>query len=121
MHYKQCRKQLSTEQLIGKFHKTVQEGPVYICTSCYQLLYRHSVSVFTHATLENQNLCDKVPNLPSVQQKTWICQTCKSYLKKDKIPPMSIMNKMTFPEQGPLKNINPLEQNLLAVRQDKNL
>ena len=33
----------STQTLISKFHKTVSQGPLYICTCCDQLWYKHSV------------------------------------------------------------------------------
>ena len=34
---------LSTEELIQSFHSLVSNGPVYICSCCDQLLFKHSV------------------------------------------------------------------------------
>ena len=47
-------------------------------------------------------------------REPWICITCFSYMKKNKVPPSSYWNKMTLPNQGPLKDLNVLEQLLLA-------
>ena len=89
---------------------------MYICTSCKQLYYRHCVSLFKQDTVKDQSLKKLIPTVHSVSDLVWICGTCKSYITKNRIPPMSVMNKMSFPEQGPLEDLNPLEQTLLAVR-----
>jgi len=57
----------------------------------------------------------QIPQLTSAGNKIWICKTCKSYLDKNKIPPMTVLNEVCFHEQGILKELNPLEQNLIAV------
>ena len=103
-------------ELAIKFHQTVQQGPCYICTCCNQLVYRHSVVTFEVILDKKLTFAHRIPQLTSADNKIWICKTCKSYLDKNKIPPMSVLNKMCFPEQGILKELNPLEQNLLAVR-----
>ena len=44
----------------------------------------------------------------------YICKTCMSFIKKGKNPPCADYNKMKFPNQGPLKEMNMLELSLLA-------
>ncbi|CAG2216944.1 unnamed protein product [Mytilus edulis] len=117
-----CRKQkrLSVSSnitnVIEKFHSTVNNGPIYVCTSCQQLWYKHSVrkfkSVFPSADVDVIQNC---PQTASVDDTVWICSTCQSHLKKGKIPPSSTMNKMTFPEQGILKKMNHLELSYVSV------
>lgn len=107
---------MCTQLLIEKFQRTVEQGPVYTCTSCKQLFYKHSVSIFTNKCLKNPELQLQIPVIVTVDDKQWICATCKNHLSKGKIPPMSTMNKMVFTRQGLLKNLNPLEQTLLSVR-----
>ncbi|CAG2257671.1 unnamed protein product [Mytilus edulis] len=117
-----CRKQkrLSVSSnitnVIEKFHSTVNNGPIYVCTSCQQLWYKHSVrkfkSVFPSADVDVIQNC---PQTASVDDTVWICSTCQSHLKKGKIPPSSTMNKTTFPEQGILKKMNHLELSYVSV------
>ena len=38
-----CSFDKTIESLISKFHVTISEGPVYICTCCNQLWYKHIV------------------------------------------------------------------------------
>ena len=39
--------------LVHKFHITVSKGPLYICTCCDQLWYRHSVNSAENLRLSN--------------------------------------------------------------------
>ena len=99
--------------LIKNFHKTVSDGPIYICTSCNQLFYQHSV-----VSLSGRKgiIHERLPLRQSVAGKVWICRTCKAHISKGKVPPTSVLNGMQFPDQGILKELNPLELTLLAVR-----
>lgn len=107
--------------LIEKFHKTVRGGPTYVCASCNQLWYKHSIlskySTSQHISMmktliKRYNITNTMVNCDNTS--TFMCRTCSSHLKKNKLPPCSTLNKMIFPEQGPLKDLNILEQILLA-------
>jgi hypothetical protein len=108
----------SVDGWINRFHKKVSEGPVYICTSCNQLWYRHSVECLpTSSNHTVQEILNRCPKISSVENKIWMCRTCKTYVKKGKVPPTSVINGMKFPEQDvSLRTLNPLELTLLAVR-----
>lgn len=48
--------------MISKFHKSVDQGPLYVCTCCDQLWYRHSVVNANKLRKSNyyiKYLCDK--------------------------------------------------------------
>ena len=118
---RQSKKPKDFTALIKMFHEKIKQGPVYICTSCKQLMYRHSVVQSTSisskgpVTLKVQSVIDKcLTNTKDIHGKEWICKTCLNYIKKAKIPPSSVANKMAFPDQGPLKYLNPLELTLLS-------
>ena len=49
-------KQTLTESVIRNFHESVSTGPLYICTCCDQLWYRHSVFSANQLTLKNPNM-----------------------------------------------------------------
>ena len=106
-------------ELISTFHAQVSQGPVYVCSCCDQLWYRHSVTCVTNIkqfetnSMANQCLQGKV----SAENKEWVCATCLSHLKKSKCPPCAVVNGMSFPPvPEELKDIHPLEARLLAPR-----
>ena len=83
--------------LIKKFHAAVSRGPMYICTCCDQLWYKHSVISAQKVRLSNPNTGKYLLSKTSVDNIEWICQTCNKYLKKNKIPPCAAKNGMSFP------------------------
>lgn len=117
-HKRQNTKPSNVLGWINNFHQKIAEGPLYICTSCNQLMYKHSVGcVPTSKEDKVLHILQQCPKVQSVEQKVWMCRTCKSHIAKGKIPPLSVINGMTFPESTPvLKQLNPLELTLLAVR-----
>ena len=118
---RRCNKPQDMKELITAYHKKVEEGPIYVCTCCIQLMYTNAVMMTDKVTIKSQNkeifeeLIDKcLTDTKSVDGKEWICRTCLNYLKKSKMPPSAKANKMDFPDQGPLKELNPLESTLLS-------
>jgi len=85
--------------LIKKFHAAVSRGPMYICTCCDQLWYKHSVISAQKVRLLNLNARKYLLSKTSIDNIEWICQTCDKYLKKNKIPPCAAKNGMSFPEK----------------------
>ena len=102
--------------LVAKFHKDVSEGPLFICTCCSQLWYKHSVCLAERTRLSNPNMIKHLQNIISVDKKEWICRSCNRYLKKNKVPPCAITNGMRFPEKPNFFYLNELECRLLAPR-----
>ena len=85
--------------LVKKFHNSVSTGPLYICTCCDQLWYKHSVSPADRLRLVNPVITKYLHCVRSVDDTEWICQTCNNHLKKGKVPPCAIANGMQFPEK----------------------
>jgi hypothetical protein len=88
----------SVSHLINDFHLAVSNGPVYVCSSCDQLLYRHSVQKAAglrsfHSTLIHKCLLGTV----SPDGIEYVCQTCFKYIKQGKLPPCSLSNGLDFP------------------------
>ncbi len=85
-------------QLIRNFHKSVSTGPLYVCTCCEQLWYKHSVCSADRIRLVNPDIASKyLQNFKSVNNIEWLCNTCSNHLKKGKVPPCAIVNGMKFP------------------------
>ena len=107
---------LTLEQLINDFHNAVSNGPVYICTCCDQLWYRHSVCLADKIRASNPNVAKLLQNITSVNNAEWLCQTCMKHLKSGKVPPLAVVNGMKFPEKPAFFDLNELECRLIAPR-----
>jgi hypothetical protein len=103
-------------QLIHKFHKSVSTGPLYICSCCDQLWYKHSVSPAERLRLCNPNSTKHLQGIKSVDDIEWLCFTCDKHLKKNKVPPSAISNGLKFPEKPDFFDLNELECRLIAPR-----
>ena len=106
----------SIESLIFKFHNIVSQGPLYICTCCDQLWYKHSV--LPAATLKKTNpaIGKKILHKTSVDNIEWLCRLCHNYLVKNKVPPCAAINGMQFTVKPTFFDLNELECRLLAPR-----
>ena len=94
----------------------MKQGPLYICTSCDQMWYRHSVINADKLRYSNPDIDKYLCNKKSVDNKEWICKTCNNHLIKSKIPPCAVANGMVFPDKPDFFDLNELECRLLAPR-----
>ena len=116
----QYRKNIATNSTITdeirKFHAVVSRGPLYICSCCDQLWYKHSVVSAEKLRLSNPNAGIYLLSKASVDDIEWICQSCNNHLKKNKIPPCATKNGMSFTVKRDFFDLNELECRLLAPR-----
>ena len=87
----------SLKDLISKFHRIVNNGPVYVCSCCDQLWYKHSVHSAAKLRERNPNIVKYLLNKTSVDNMEWVCRSCSTYLSKNKVPPCAIVNGIQFP------------------------
>ena len=109
-------KVLTLEELIANFHKAVSNGPIYICTCCDQLWYKHSVCLADKIRASNPNAVKLLQDITSVNNAEWLCHTCMKHLKSGKVPPLAVVNGMKFPEKPTFFYLNELECRLIAPR-----
>jgi hypothetical protein len=105
--YKDCKE---------KFHAALLDGPVYVCTSCHQTWFKHSV-----VQAENVKALGGVfdrcrTHYKSAHDKEWLCRTCQTAIRCDKIPRLSVANKCSFPPKPDELNLHELEERLLSPR-----
>lgn len=106
-----------TDVLIEKFHNLTSKGPEYVCTSCCQIFFRHSVIIMKTKNFKACLIKDCVKGIKSVSGMEYICYQCNNYLKNSEVPPCSIGNNMSFPDvPDELKNLTQLEQLLISPR-----
>ena len=107
-------------QLLNIFNSSIAEGPVYVCTYCEQIWFRHSVFNVNEITLKTNderttfNTCRT--EYVSKDGKEWICKTCRNSIKQGKIPRLSLQNKMGFPKLPPQLKLFSMEERLIAPR-----
>ena len=112
----ECKKSKALPNLISKFHAIVSKGPVYICSCCDQLWYKHSVSSASKLKETNEHIHKYLLNKTSVDNVEWLCRSCHNYLSKNKVPPCAAVNGMQFPLKPIFFDLNELECRLLAPR-----
>lgn len=107
----------SSETIISNFHKVILHGPEFICISCNQIFFRHSVLEFDLTRPSSTLINSCTTSITSVENKKWICMQCKKYLKDDKVPPCSVGNGLKFPcIPKELQGLTKLEERLISPR-----
>ena len=116
---KKCFLQPNPEKICRLFLDLISRGPEFVCVSCERSLFLSN---------QNNNLVllknVKLPismsyvleNTLSFDGQKYLCQTCKRYLLKEKLPLISVSNDLfveTTPEELCVK---PLEAYLMAQR-----
>lgn len=111
------KKLCSCETIISNFHRVISHGPEYICISCNQVFFKHSVSEFNLNRLSSTLVNSCTTSITSVENKKWICIQCKKYLNDDKVPPCSVGNGFKFPcMPKELQGLTKLEERLISPR-----
>ena len=110
------------------FAEIVKDGPIFPCISCHRLLYNNSV--ITIMKLEEfkmkvnsitENLFEEVigknlEKIPVLGRRYYLCITCKNYIFKGKMAPMSNQNNLdTFDySKYPELRLTELETSMIA-------
>ena len=93
---------------IRKFLEAVSEGPVYVCSSCQQTHFANNVvDVCNLHPQKHQTLLETcLTNFKSVNNKEWICLSCKREIYAGLVPNLSTVG---FPKKPPELELNALE------------
>ena len=111
---------INMDEYLKLFNINISNGPVYVCTICLQTWFRRSVlnieliKVSSQAEEEKLNQCRK--HYVSVENKEWICRTCRDSIRNGTIPKLSVENKMGFPHKPAELNLNGMEERLTCPR-----
>lgn len=105
------------QNVVVEFQKLISKGPEYVCTSCSQVFFRHSVIYLNRNNYKPNLTTYCVKGTKSVGNEEYICNHCHGYMKKNKVPPCSIGNKLQFPDiPFELQELTQLEQLLVSPR-----
>ena len=94
------------------FNDLTLHGPIYICSICQQTNFIDKVAEIAKLrTNKNVNLLNECrTNYKSINNKEYICYTCKKYIYKGKIPKLSIKNGCGFPNKPKELDLFNLEE-----------
>ena len=123
------RENTDSRTRIGNFNEAVLFGPIFICSCCSRKLYENGV---TKITPKFRKACDeKTPKFYSEciekdilvtitfngkEDRTghYICHTCRTSMRRGKMPSMAVQNGLQFKEIDECCNLTELENNLIA-------
>lgn len=101
----------------NSFHDSIKDGPLYICSSCTQTFFKHSVQRVDRTKFKHRDvLLACLTGYKSVDDKEWVCRTCVGALASGKIPACSVANGLKFPEIPDELKLTQLEERLVAPR-----
>ena len=115
----------SAEYRKSKFDESIKDGRIYECVSCHRILFKNGIETLPdnfYEMLENES-----PGLfataigafetTQINEKYFICLTCKNYISKGKIPPMSNQNNLQIFDISdyPEFNLTELENCMIAL------
>ena len=108
-----CHRILDSRERISLFSKICKEGPTSVCVICNRCLYKRSVNWF-----DPDKYLFEFGEISDIgNSDTFICLTCDRYLKKQKIPPQAVWNKVeVFMVPEVLSNLNRFERVLISRR-----
>ena len=110
---------VSFSEAVEKFNEAICSCS-YVCSSCHQVWFKQSVkevsSLKETVSLDMSLLKKCLTGYTSVANCEWICNTCLSNIRQGRIPKLSFINGMTFPQKPPELNLNNLEERLISLR-----
>ena len=106
----------TVEKCIELFHSSTSTGPIYVCSCCHQTWFSESMTKVESLKSNVSFQPGILTGMKSVQDKEWICRTCLSNIKKNKVPKLSVLNGMKWPNKPAQLNLHPLEERLISLR-----
>ena len=121
--YEQVKKRKTGETFadtVSNFEKAISGSCSYVCSCCQQLWFKQSVkpvsSQCNSASVDTKLLKQSLTGYSSVDDIEWICNTCICNIKNGKVPKLSVINGMQFPNKPPELNLSNLEERLISLR-----
>ena len=111
-----CKYGKNLDESIKIFNHLTSYGAIYVCSICQQTNFIDKVTEIAklHKT-KNTNLVNECrTNYKSIDNKEYICYTCKKYIYKGKIPKLSIKNGCGFPKKPHKLDLFNLEERFIS-------
>ena len=111
---KQKKYGLNITDCIEIFHESISAGPIYVCSCCHQTWFKQSVS--EAKSISSDQRARFLTKLQSAENKEWICTTCRVNILCNKVPKLSVLNGMKWPDKPKELELFPLEERLISLR-----
>ena len=102
------------ENSIKIFHTLTTEGPIYVCSICQQINFLHNLSQITKLKKNSKLLEECNTHYKSINNIEYICNTCKKYIYKNKVPKLSIKNGCGFNKKPDILDLFCLEERFIS-------
>ena len=102
------------ENSIKIFHTLTTEGPIYVCSICQQINFLHNLSQITKLKKISKLLEECNTHYKSIDNIEYICNTCKKYIYKNKVPKLSIKNGCGFNKKPDILDLFCLEERFIS-------
>ena len=115
-HVVKYRHGRNLNESIKIFNDLTSHGPIYVCSICQQTNFIDKVTEIAklHKNKNNDLLNECRTNYKSINNKEYICFTCKKYIYKGKIPKLSIKNGCGFPKKPKELDLFNLEERFIS-------
>ena len=117
----------STTERLQDFRSSIENGCIFICVCCNRRCFDTNIVEYSKqfkASIEEdfpgllERCVQSISESDSVQGRQYICHTCKNYLKRGKMPPMSTRNGLDIVDlkdsNGDKLELTELEATLIA-------
>ena len=117
----------TAKQRLHDFRLSVADGCIFVCVVCNRMLFQSNVCELSRKCMEGidnkypnllEDSVDEIDDMDAVRGKQYLCNTCKKYLNRGKIPPMSVKNGLRIVnlvnETGEILDLTELESTLVA-------
>ena len=124
----------TAEGRIAAFREATRDGPCFPCICCQRAMFKKQVVIYegkVKAKIESyeglyEKAIERIDMIPIVRNKYYLCKTCKKYLDKNQVPPMSHCNNLEHDYPGRKINIkdddgNKIDEYVLTKEDCDNL
>ena len=118
------RRLWKAEDRLKEFKEATKYNAIFICSCCHRRLFHSNVEIITQKLKDNINdrkaghfrdcVETDIETPINGQNDGYICKTCIGHMKAKKMPPMSMMNKLSLSEQDENLKLTELEGSLIA-------
>ena len=95
-------KHAQLQKCLKIFNEKTSHGPIYVCTVCMQTCFKnflYDIERIKCSSLEFTTLKKCSTGNVSIDNKVWLCKTCRLAIKQGKVPKLSFENGMAFPHK----------------------
>ena len=120
-HMRRRRKKFghSFADAVDRFKEAIFSSASYVCSICHQTWFKHSVKAVAslNQKIIKSHLLNKcLTGYISVENREWICNSCLFNIKQGKVPKLSVINGMKFPQKPAELDLSNLEERLIFLR-----